>query len=320
MIDIIKTTKNWWSAIAFYLHMRDSSIVKFRSLSFHFLLTESRKNDYYCLRQIVLNKKLFPENYNLSHNEKGLFRLHGPKFDIVTDPLGVILLANAATDASITRIDQINTDLFEISWEHYKVYGSIAVLTVFQELQLGFFDCSFQNKIVLDIGGFQGETAVLFFAMGAKKVIIYEPVLEHQLIIKQNLKKNNLITELHTEGIADEDGEFVINYAMQDMNFGVSSRGSNTTQIKVRNITEVLRNSQADIAKIDCEGNEVCLTKVPIAILRLLDYYIIEAHSYSISKIIIRKFVEAGFKLNKKIPYNRSAQIYILHFEKMSFI
>ena len=62
----------------------------------------------------------------------------------------------------------------------------------------------YSGKIVLDIGGYFGETAVLFYYWGASKVVIYEPVEEHLKYIRKNIEANNLNAEIHNEGIGSD--------------------------------------------------------------------------------------------------------------------
>lgn len=91
-----------------------------------------------------------------------------PKCDVSTNPTGVISLADVINDASINYIRQCAGDLFEVRCRKFTLFGSIAILTVLRELSLGVFDYDFYDKVIFDIGGFQGETAVLFFFMGAR--------------------------------------------------------------------------------------------------------------------------------------------------------
>ena len=54
-----------------------------------------------------------------------------------------------------------------------------AKVLIFECTEKKVYDCDYKDKIVLDVGAFCGETAVFFYLMGAKKVVIYEPVLDH---------------------------------------------------------------------------------------------------------------------------------------------
>src|SRR3990170_925080 len=88
-------------------------------------------------------------------------------------------------------LKQVEDDLFEMQDEGFKLVGSTSMLFVVEELNGGVYDCDCSGKVVLDVGGFQGESAVFFSKMGAKKVIIYEPVITHHKLIKKNVYSNH---------------------------------------------------------------------------------------------------------------------------------
>lgn len=195
------------------------------------------------------------------------------------------------------NINQVN-DYFIVEGHSLKCAGSSIMLAVFDELKDGIYDCDCQGKIILDIGGMQGESAVFFSKMGAKKVVIYEPVLAHHKFISENILLNNIDAEIHSEGIGKTDGTQINNYEATDNYFGlVGKEGPHKMQIKIRNAADVLEESKADIAKFDCEGAEESLVHVPSDVLRKIDLYIIEVHSASIRKAIIEKFEQTRFNI-----------------------
>jgi FkbM family methyltransferase len=204
-------------------------------------------------------------------------------------------------DSTDYVISKIGEDLFKAKSAKVEMEGPIDALnTFFCECGSGVYDCDCSNKIVLDVGGFCGETALFFHIQGAKKVIIYEPVLAHHEFIRRNIKLNKIEAELYEEGIGEEDGDKTINYDSANLAFGLPSKGKNQLTIKIKNITNVLEESNADIAKIDCEGAERSLVKVPDEVLRKIRIYIIETHTQQIEKAIMAKFTKAGFKLTKR--------------------
>jgi hypothetical protein len=70
-------------------------------------------------------------------------------------------------------------------------------------------------------------------------------------------------------------------------------------EIRTRNVRKVTEESNADIAKFDCEGAEESLIQVPNDILRRVPFYIIEVHSTKIKKSIIDKFTLGNFQVVK---------------------
>lgn len=196
-------------------------------------------------------------------------------------------------------VERLGDDLFKIAKGPVTIIGSSDMLRAVVE-SARFYDLDYRGKTVLDVGGFQGESAVFFSARGAKKVIIYEPVHSHQEIIRKNVKINNIIAEVHEEGIGAVDSIETIEYESESLGFGLGHGWSNRTQIKIRNIVDVINESNADVAKFNCEGAEENLVAVPTEVLRKVKTYIIMPHGQEIGKMLNKKFQEAGFELTKK--------------------
>lgn len=214
-------------------------------------------------------------------------------------------------------IEQKKNGLFSMGNEKSKIIGSLQAIEIYARECIGeMIKCDYKNKVVLDIGGFYGETAVFFSSQGAKKVIIYEPVVANHNFIKKNILLNGVNAELHEEGISEEDGYQEIQYDAIDNCFGVLGKGKHTMKILNKNLGKVITESDANIAKFDCEGAEENLVRVLNETLRKIDFYIIECHTPKITKAILSKFSGAGFKLVKKIEYIAGTE-YILHFQKI---
>jgi FkbM family methyltransferase len=211
---------------------------------------------------------------------------------------------------------QLDDDLYSVESERIKMIGPLSSLSVyFCECVGGTYECDCSNKVVLDVGGFCGETAVFFSSLGAKRVIIYEPVVAHHDFIRRNMTLNVIEAELHEEGIGDEEGIRTIHYESADTGFGILSKGENELKIRVRNVADVIEESRADIGKFDCEGAEKSLISVPRGILRKIDFYIIETHGPEIREAIMDKFNNAGFRLLRS--YGDAAGAFsLLHFKK----
>lgn len=208
---------------------------------------------------------------------------------------------------------QLDDDLYSVESERVKMIGPLSALKVyFGDCASGVYNCDCRNKVVLDVGGFCGETAVFFSSLGAKRVIIYEPVVAHHDLIKRNMMLNAIEAELHEEGIGEKEGIRTIHYESADVSLGILSKGKNQLKMRVRNVTDVIKESRADIGKFDCEGAEKSLISVPKEILRKIDLYIIEAHGSEIRRAMIEKFSNAGFRLIRS--YGNDFQV--LHFKK----
>jgi len=184
-------------------------------------------------------------------------------------------------------------------------------------MEQGCYEYDYRGKVVLDVGGFEGESAVFFHSKGAKKIVIYEPVVEHHSVICENVCLNNVDAEVHCEGIAEGDGERVVVYDNVGLGFGFEEgEGLNRLSVKVRDVSRVIVTSGADVAKFDCEGAELSLLSVSKETLRLLEYVIVEVHTLQIRQQILEKFKNSDFIVNKDIDRGNNDGISVLHFKR----
>jgi FkbM family methyltransferase len=208
------------------------------------------------------------------------------------------------------------SDLWALKLGQVEITGPLTAITLYLlEITNGVYDCDFKGKVVLDVGGFCGETAVFFAAQGAKKVVIYEPVLENHKFIKDNLIRNHVNAEVHDQGIGEKTGIKKMRYDIIDPSFGLTHNGSKELEIKVTSVTDVIEASGADIAKFDCEGGETSLLNLPESTLRQIGFYMIETHSVKIKNEITKKFTKAGF-VQKRPPTILNEKTSVLYFEK----
>ncbi len=236
------------------------------------------------------------------------FKITWPQFRFLRDNYALVKKYN---------LKQVNNETFKIQTDRFQLVGSLVMICIFDEIESGIYNYNCNGKVVLDVGGFEGESAVFFWSKGARKVIIYEPVLEHLKLIEENVSLNGMEAEIHGEGIGDRDGELEIAYDSKDNCFGLEREGlTNKMIIKIKDISKVITESQAEIAKIDCEGAEISLVNVPKEILLRLEYIIVEVHSPQIRQALIQKFKDSGFIIAKG-EQEKDRQISILCFKRM---
>ncbi len=240
-----------------------------------------------------------------------LFKIKDQRSEVVCNYQLLPIICNLMKDFSVNRTGE---DTFYVKKENFQAIGSKEMLFCVQEQQAGEYECDCQNKVVLDIGGFEGESAVYFWSKKAKKIIIYEPVTQHLPLIEKNIRLNNINAELHPTGIGNKNGTVAIEYNLTDPGFGFLSKGLRSMEIEVRDVSEVIEESEAEIAKFDCEGAEESLLGVTNEILRRIDYYIIEAHSQKIRTAILTKFQNASFTLEKETA--KPFQFWVLVFKR----
>ena len=171
------------------------------------------------------------------------------------------------------RIERVADDVFRIKNDKIELVGSFDMLNCVREQESGEYDYDCRDRIVLDVGGFQGESAVFLSRSGAKKVIIYEPVTSHHKYIEENVSLNHVKAEIHDKGIGEKDGTITIKCTETNAGFGRLSEGQQEVKIKIRDIVKVIEESCADVAKIDCEGTEECLSRVSSQTLLKIGFY-----------------------------------------------
>jgi FkbM family methyltransferase len=197
------------------------------------------------------------------------------------------------------HLQQIDDEVFKITTDSYQLIGSIDLMCTMAEIETGIYKYDYQDKVVLDIGGYEGDSALFFWLNGAKKIVIYEPVLEHRKFICENIRLNKINAVVYSEGIGNEDGEITVAYNRTDACFGLEIKApQNKMDIRIKDVTRVISESGADIAKIDCEGAEISLITVPKETLRKLEYVMVEAHTSQIRHMLIEKFESSGFVID----------------------
>ena len=269
------------------LPYENRKVLKFRN-GWKFNLTYSQFRDFRDSYKAL-------KKYDVNQVTDDVFRSDFGKFKIVS-PSPII--CSAADLLEKYQINQIGEDAFQIKGGKFELEGTSCMLLVLAEQLKDGYTGNFTNKVVLDIGGFQGETAILFSLAGAKKVIIYEPIEENCRFIKRNVELNRINAEIHNTGIGSEDCIRKMKNEPKNANLGFYPKGE--FEMRIENVTEIISQSKADIAKFDCEGAEICLCTVSKEILEKIPYYIIELHGEDVEKQVTEKFLDSGFKVIKR--------------------
>jgi len=236
---------------------------------------------------VILRLKLRKKPSRVTFPTGVVFQVTWPQFCFLRDSLGLV---------KKYRLQQISDEVFKITTDSYQLVGSIDLMHTIAEIETGVYEYDYRDKVVLDIGGYEGDSAVFFWSKGAKKIVIYEPVLVHHRFIYENLCLNKIDADVHSEGIGNKDGEITVVYDKTDARFGLEIKGSQSKMnIKIKDVARVISESGANVAKFDCEGAEIFLIDVPKEILRQLEYVMIEVHTLQIRQMLLEKFESSGF-------------------------
>lgn len=255
------------------------------------------------------------QKYKVEQVDEDLFKIRNDNSEVSCASRMIPTICDLMQEYSIERVTD---DVFRVKNDEIELIGSSDMLNCVREQERGEYDCDCRGKIVLDVGGFQGESAVFLSRLGAKKVIIYEPVGSHHRYIAENVSLNHVNVEIHEEGIGEKDGTIAVKCTETNAGFGLPCEGQKEVKIKVRNITRVIEESGADVAKIDCEGAEECLSRVPNQTLRKIGFYMIEVHSPAVRLALFEKFKASGFTLTKETK--KTPTVSVICFERQAHV
>jgi len=165
-----------------------------------------------------------------------------------------------------------------------------------------------ERENVIDIGGFLGETAVMFAKRGYKKVFVFEPVCESVQYILENIRINNLEDRVVAvnAAVADRDSKITIKSSAPPLSPGFGLKNTRDIQYRVEaqaiswetllKDVETGKYGNVSIVKADCEGCEEHLAAVPENLLQTVPVWIVETHRRDIYENIVGKFKRAGFE------------------------
>lgn len=175
--------------------------------------------------------------------------------------------------------------------------GLLGVLAEPLEDMYGFVNV--KDAIVVDIGAYIGETALLFLSKGASRIYALEPVDKHYRYLLRNIYRNNAVNRVIAlnYGVWFRETFLTVNY--EGSGTGLQTSTETSIIIKVKNLGDILkevfrREGRIDLVKMDCEGCEYSLLNLPTEDLRLANQYVLEIHGSETP--IIDKMSEGGYK------------------------
>lgn len=174
---------------------------------------------------------------------------------------------------------------------------------ILDEAVMNAYRCfDYAGKRVLDIGGFSGDTAVMFHHWGARRVTVVEGAPENLPLIRANLQRHDVPSVLIHTMVGERDGERIVRYSHVSGGYGLDRKtGKHHRTVSVRAMASVLdeagvADGAIDIVKCDCEGGEMGFTTCPPELLRQVPSYVMETHSVAIARDVVKTFRDAGFR------------------------
>jgi FkbM family methyltransferase len=297
--------KNWYYCLIDYLVFRSPYIkVKFRDNS---TVNLTRKLYisliYYYYRGYKIKFSSNNVIFNINNNEYII-------------PLSEVEHTNAFSE-SILALEHgymYNNGVWEknnIKFKHF--YG--AIYEVFDNEDYKFLNV--QNKSVLDIGAFVGDSPIYFILKGAKKVYAIEPHPESYKEMIENIKLNNMENKIIpiNMGINYDNDYIFIPKGKINIEGSLFKSEGNGIKIPAGKLSDIIDkyNIDAQVLKMDCEGCEYDIILKDYDTIKEFEEIGFEYHAYN-TKIPVSKLLE---KLNKdfecRIIEEKSKDIGLVH-------
>lgn len=272
IIALIKTLCNWWEPFLFALGLRRSGVrINFRD------------GDYITVS--AFDWRAIPSVARLKAKCAIRVSEEAEKIHVVF-PSGVVF--ELVRQGIFWQLGSLN-EVFD--WDDYKLSGR-----------------DLTNKVVVDVGGFIGDSA-LNYAMRGAVVHVFEPMPNSIAAIKRNLELSGEIgsrVKLHEVGLASQKCTQDIYYNPEKGSFcstaGMFGSDDNVerasvTLVKADEYLEQAGISHVDILKIDCEGCEYELLN-GTDIISVLSPREIAIEYHSGSKELEVRLLEKGYRVS----------------------
>lgn len=190
------------------------------------------------------------------------------------------------------------------------LHGIPQLIDLFHDDAYGFYNI--EDKLVVDVGAFIGDSAIYFSSKGAREVVAYEPNPELFEIAESNMKRNNMSDKIQLIQKAVSSNVGKCDFRLNQYNPGESSThldcGWTTTfqvdTVSLSSITQEL--GHVDLMKIDYEGAEYDILSSAYSerALNHIDKLLVEIHGSP--EVIIDILRKADFSIDKfeEIPFS----------------
>lgn len=179
----------------------------------------------------------------------------------------------------------------------FKYYDDIELDIFYQNI---YSKLPVKNKIVIDIGGYVGDSALLYRALGSKKVIMLEPHPKFSEFALENIALNDESSniEVVNAGLSNMRGNFKISYKNSADPLYFSENQQNDMKIPQITLEDILcKYTDCNfVLKMDCEGCEYdVLLNSSEETLKKFDTILVEFHSGFLN--ICEKLKFLGFNI-----------------------
>jgi len=176
----------------------------------------------------------------------------------------------------------------------YKKPGIVPVIEDLFELK----SFNVRNKVVLDIGAYTGDSAILFVRQDAVKVYALEPVYDFYELMLKNIALNRLEHKIipRNVGVACESGNWYIQWQIGES--GLRFGNYKISVVGINELFDEIYNKEGEfVVKFDCEGCEYSVLCLSDSRLRYATEYYIEIHGSATP--IVNKFIKNDYKMKR---------------------
>jgi FkbM family methyltransferase len=247
---------------------------------------------------------------------------------VAVDPTTMVYLvglhAHGVYVADVNPADL--TVKFRIGSDYLTVrYGYTCDLYLLEEVYLQkIYDGDYHGSVVIDVGGYIGETALFFAQRGARRVFCVEPAPDNLRLLEQNISQSSFKDKIVIirAAILDKDGsiEFYMN-SMEPLgnhvaNYHYFMKSHTRSDLKCevqamsfQSLLEYTGLEEVDVVKLDCEGSEYdILLGTPDSVLKRVRKYIIEYHNGP--DVLVKRLDELGYKVRGEFRGGAAGLLY----------
>jgi len=205
---------------------------------------------------------------------------------------GLLLLCEAGFKPHAVKSDELSWELSPGRFFHTRLSPGMDLMTLYEIFVRQDYGSDFSGKVVLDVGAYNGDSAVFFALRGAQKVIALEPYPPSYALAQANIDRMGLTDKiiLLPAALGPEEGQATFRIASAEPDANTLAPTSLTKnliafdqeiEVPLYPLEKLLQTyGPFDFVKLDCEGCEfTIIEKTPEPILRAIPLWHIEYHA-----------------------------------------
>lgn len=257
------------------------------------------------LRHLIQGKAELPLQIDPTQPES-LFEITLPNL------YGLLLLRKAGLKPHVVKIDELSWELAPGRFFHTRLSPGMDLMTLYEIFVRQDYGSDFSGKVVLDIGAYNGDSAVFFALRGAQKVIALEPYPPSCALARANIARMGLEDKitLLPAALGPEEGHATFRIASTEPDANTLAPTPLTKNlitfdqaidVPVYSLEKLLQTyGLFDFVKLDCEGCEFAIVeKTSETLLRAIPLWHIEYHASP--EPIEARFQALGFETKRSL-------------------